>query len=570
MKILRNLKISRKLAMFIIIEICALIIVGGGGLHYMIDMAKKADSMYNDRLIPNQWIGEIREHSNSINGNLLQLMITNFKPKKEELSQEIASSQEQLNTVINKLNKADLSTKEKEKINDYKKSIEEIKNTQNDIIQLTLNNKNTDAYSLYSDKLAPQNLYATGMLVDLQTLNNKIAKQTNNENKESLETAKLITFSIIVLASIVSIIIGIMITIMIVRPAKEVMRLLSKAEKGDLTVKGTYVSKDEMGALTTSFNHMVAGLHETISSVNDASGQLAAASEEMIASAEQTTAATENVASAIQQIASGAEDSTTKLEDNSRSLTEILQGVNKISESSTNVSEISRETAIEAEEGGKHVENNLSQMKYIYESLQKSSEVTHSLSDRSKEIGKILEVISGISNQTNLLALNAAIEAARAGEHGKGFAVVAEEVRSLAEQSQDSTKLIANIINSIQQDIQQSIVMMNEVLQNAKQGVKVSVETSKKFVKIIDRTRNITPQIEEITATVQQISANVEEVSTKANEMTAYAQENASSSEEIAASTEEQLASMEEINTSAKSLATMAESLKDQVSKFRI
>ncbi|MGE6258354.1 methyl-accepting chemotaxis protein [Heyndrickxia sporothermodurans] len=570
MKILKNLKISRKLRIFIIIEICSLIIVGGIGLYYMNEMAKKADSMYNDRLIPNQWIGEIRENSNAINEDILQLIISNFKPKKEELGQEITALQQQLNAVLKKLNKATLSTKEIEKMKDYKKSIEEVFKTHNDIIQLALNNKNDEAYNLYSDKLSPQNIYANGILVELQTLNKDIAKQTNKENKKSTEIAKYITFSIIILAAIISIIIGIFITIIIVRPTKEIMKLLSKAEKGDLTVKGTYESKDEMGALTQSFNSMISGVYQTISSVNDASAQLAAASEELTASAEQATAATEHVASQIQQVASSAEDSTIKLEQNSTSLSEISQGVLKISESSANVSELSRDTAREAEEGGKFVENNLSQMKHIYESLQKTNEVTLTLSDRSHEIGKILEVISNISNQTNLLALNAAIEAARAGEHGKGFAVVAEEVRGLAEQSQNSTKLIANLINSIQLDIKNSIEMMNEVVANAKEGVEFSVETSKKFLKIIDQTKNITPQIEEITATVQQISVNVEEVSTKANDITSFAKDNASSSEEIAASTEEQLASMEEINTSSKSLAEMAEHLKDQVNKFNI
>ncbi|GIN84631.1 hypothetical protein J6TS2_10170 [Heyndrickxia sporothermodurans] len=570
MKILQNLKISGKLRIFIIVEICALIIVGGSGLYYMTDMGKKADSMYHNRLIPNQWIGEIRENSNTINANILQLMISTFESKNGELKQEITFSQQQLLEVMKKLSKTNLSTKEKEKLEEYKTSLQEIHKIQNEVIQLALKNKNTKAYSYYTDKLIPKNVYANGILVDLQTLNKQIAKQTNDENKKSIGTAKFIITTIIIVASILSIIIGIFITLIIVRPTKEIMKLLSKAEKGDLTVKGTYNSKDEMGALTQSFNSMISGVYQTISSVNDASAQLAAASEELTASAEQATAATEHVASQIQQVASGAEDSTIKLEQNSTSLSEISQGVLKISESSTNVSELSRDSAREAEEGGKFVENNLSHMKHIYESLQKTNEVTLTLSDRSHEIGKILEVISNISNQTNLLALNAAIEAARAGEHGKGFAVVAEEVRGLAEQSQNSTKLIANLINSIQLDIKNSIEMMNQVVANAKEGVEVSVETSKKFLKIIDRTKNITPQIEKITATVQQIAANVEEVSTKANDITSFAKDNASSSEEIAASTEEQLASMEEINTSAKSLAEMAEHLKDQVNKFNI
>lgn len=570
MHFLRNLRISRKLSLLIVIEILALLVVGFGGLHFIKDIANRSDSMYQNRFIPNQWIGQIQRNDRTIDADILEVMITTEESRNIEMKNDIASLQKDIDEVIDKLSQSNLSSKEFEIFDLYKQEAKDLQAVRDEVLDLALQNKNGEAYDLYKSKVLPQGEKVSNTLNDLMQLNQAVAKQIKTDIKDSYKSESLITIGIILVALIISTALGILITKVIVNPTKDIVDLLSKAEKGDFTVKGTYQSKDEIGQLTTSFNHMIVGLNGMVKQVSDTSQQLAAASEELTASADQTAAATEHVASAIQEIASGAEDSTEKLENNSKSLQEVLQGVLRIAESTTNVSELARETSKEAEEGGHSIETNMAQMKFIHESVSKSHEVIQSLAERSHEIGGILDVISGISDQTNLLALNAAIEAARAGEHGKGFAVVADEVRNLAEQSQSSTKMIAQLIQGIQMDMKHSIDMMNEVMENAEQGVKGSVETSRRFMQIIERTQNITPQIEDITATVQQISANVEAVSSTAKEISVYAQENAASSEEVAASTEEQLASMEEINSSARSLSNNAEELKELVNKFNI
>lgn len=395
----------------------------------------------------------------------------------------------------------------------------------------------------------------------------KQVKETKNNTRSGMTQVLIIS----IIATLFALGCGVIISLLISRPIVKLANLTKQVASGDLNVETlTIKSKDEIYYLNESFEQMTNNLREMIRGIATNSDQVAASAEQLNASAEQSSKAAEAVASSIQEIAAGAEGATTKLENNSKSIQQVVQGVLRISDSTMNVSQLSKKTTIEAEEGGKFVEDNLSQMKFIHESVRRSNEVISSLSQRSQEIGNILDVISGIADQTNLLALNAAIEAARAGEHGKGFAVVADEVRKLAEQSQVSAKNIAELISVIQKDTEESVRIMSEVMENAEQGVKVSVETSNKFTQILDSTRKITPQIEEVTAAVQQISANIEEVSTSVDEIAKNAQANAMISEEVAAATEEQLASMQEIDASAQALAVMAEELKVLVNRFKI
>ncbi|MEC2077272.1 methyl-accepting chemotaxis protein [Metabacillus fastidiosus] len=390
------------------------------------------------------------------------------------------------------------------------------------------------------------------------------------EVDESAHSIFVKTFTTVTL----SLILGALLTYFIIRsiigPIRSLMVSAKVISQGDLIEEIHIKNKDEIGELADAFKEMTDNLKKLISQVHINTEHVAAASEELTASADQSKVATEHVAAAIQQVASGAESQTDSINETADSMSNISKGMEKMTDNFMHVNEITKQTVSHAEEGDESVRKTVEQMNTIYRQVSDSDYVIKSLYDRSKQIDEIINVISGIADQTNLLALNAAIEAARAGEQGKGFAVVADEVRKLAEQSQQSAKQIAELIKEIQADTANSVETMGLVTGSVKDGLLVSDETIEKFREILAGVRAIAPQMEEVSNIALQISSEVQTVTATMFEIANISKENSAASESVAASTEEQLASLEEVNLSAKSLSSMAEELQGLVRIFKV
>ncbi|MEK4425721.1 methyl-accepting chemotaxis protein [Solibacillus sp. FSL K6-1523] len=391
----------------------------------------------------------------------------------------------------------------------------------------------------------------------------------SNEIDESAASILYTTLLVLAISIVLSTIAVHFVVRGIIRPIDKLKESAVTISKGDLTETLTITSNDEIGQLGQAFNEMQNNLRTLIQKVEVNAEEVASSAEELTANADQTSLATEQVAIAIQEVASSADTQTTNIGKNAESLSEISKAILHIAEISSTVTDLSQNATVQADEGGKAVQDTKEQMNSIHLSVSDSNAKIQTLHERSQQITSILDVITDIADQTNLLALNAAIEAARAGEHGKGFAVVADEVRKLAEQSQQSAKQIFELVNGIQVDTEQSVRIMAQVTEDVQSGLRVSDEAIAKFQVIMTSMREITPQMEEVSSASEQMSASVQEVTAITEDLAFSAKENAATSEEVAASTEEQLASMEEINASAGSLSNMADELKSLINQFK-
>ncbi|WP_019155055.1 methyl-accepting chemotaxis protein [Robertmurraya massiliosenegalensis] len=406
---------------------------------------------------------------------------------------------------------------------------------------------------------------------ELVTYNHDNAIAASNEANKVFNGSLVLIIAFLIGGVVLGLSIAYITSRMISKPLKFVTDNVKEVANGNLTMDPIKVkNKDEIGDLAEAFNEMGTNLANLIRKVTITSETVASSSEQLLASSEQTSKATEQITIAIQEVAAGSDNQVQSAMNGNQSMQEISHGMEQVAGSIQIVSNLSVSTSERAQAGNVVVSETVTQMNTVQDQVAKIADNIQVLGTRSKEIGKIVDLISQVSEQTNLLALNAAIEAARAGEHGKGFAVVADEVRKLAVESNNATDNIRTLISQIQREINEVTLSMEEGKNSVKSGIEKVNETGNSFQEITDMISNISTQAQEVSAIVEEVNASTEDMVQKMSEIATISQQAAGNSQQVAASAEEQNASMEEITASAHTLSGMAQELQENVSKFRV
>lgn len=357
------------------------------------------------------------------------------------------------------------------------------------------------------------------------------------------------------------------------RLAKPILALNMYANRiagGDLSDTDIYIaSSDEIGQLTNAFKVMVGNLKNIIQQVMKTALQVSTAAEELNASAEQVAQSTNQVAASVTNIADGALEQSNKVFEIGTSAKQLTDNVELLSAGDIKIQLIVKETASETENGQAAVNNVIEQMQKISNETLRVQKTINHLLDSSKQIGDIVNLISSIASQTNLLALNAAIEAARAGEHGRGFAVVADEVRKLAEQSQDAAKEISSLIYQNNENIKQAVAAMTMGITGVSEGTDVVNVAGDQFKKIAKLIKSLAEQYSLSSVQVQDTSVNSTAIVERINIIGSISHKLATETQTISGATQEQSAAMQQIAASTQSLSKLAQEMQQQINQFK-
>ena len=388
-----------------------------------------------------------------------------------------------------------------------------------------------------------------------------------NEPATSLVKIMAIVCVIILVVAIVSVIIQ---ATSISSSLERLKTFAGKLADGDLRIEPLEVkSNDEIGALTFAFNNMSQHLRKVITKMAVTAEQVAASSEELTASAQQSADASVNVAATVSEVSADISEQMRNIETALETIDAVSRDIKSMAQRAENVSTTSEKTAEAAQTGSTLMSEAVSSMNNIEKSVMSSATVVERLGENSKQIGQIVEEISGIAEQTNLLALNAAIEAARAGEHGRGFAVVSEEVRKLATASQESAEKIRTRIESIQTATEEAVNSMKAGTDDVKSGTAAIHEVGVQFTEILKMVEGIKEEISGINKAVQTVSigaGNIVDITASIDKSSRATDER---TKNISSSTETQSASNEEIAAASQALANLATDMNNVIAQFK-
>lgn len=317
----------------------------------------------------------------------------------------------------------------------------------------------------------------------------------------------------------------------VLRPMARAAQHAARIAEGDLTEEISQkelARGDEIGVLAQAFQELRDSLRGIINALQEMTEQASTTGQNLLAASEENSATLEEVASALgefSEMISAVREQSDRMAHSAQSVTELVGS------------------------GQRDMERTVQSMERIVQSSKQTEEAVALVSEAAQGMGLVLEMISDVAEQTNLLALNAAIEAARAGEQGRGFAVVAEEVRKLAEKTQDSVSKIAGMNNSLLSQVARAVESINATEAEVAQGQQALAETNSNFAQVFSQ---INEMVERING-VAHSSGTMDETS-----------------QSLAAAAQEQAASMTELATMAETVASMVDELQAVIAQFRL
>ncbi len=539
---LRNIRIGQRSVLFFGLLGLITLLLGLFAVGQITGLSKSVEEIGNERLPLVTTIGEM--HRDFL---LTRLYAVNFVHATSEEGKERSRQRLQEVTAIYQIAADRMKTlvksdNAKALLNEINKGKQEYDRILVEWLDLQARGEAETAEQLLEDKIGPLSISITANLTKLGQFQTEAAKRTVTATQENTDSATFSIYAAIVVSLAAVAVLAVLFSRSVVNPLQKAVTVAQRVATGDLSQPIQDQGKDEAADMMRALHQMQDQLRETINQIVDSSHQLATTSEEL-------SVLTNDASEIVHQQG-------TQLEQAATAVNELTVAVDEVANSASTTSSNSEQANAKARMGQDKLEETIDTIGKLVGEIEKTTNGIMVLANNVKDIGQVLDVIRAIAEQTNLLALNAAIEAARAGESGRGFAVVADEVRALAHRTQESTKEIERMINSVQSETDSAVNNM---------------QTSNEWANnTLGMANDLGGALAEITGLIGQINEQNLNIASAAEEQAMVAREVDKNLVAIRDLSFQTSAGANQTNASSQELARLAENLSNLLQKFRL